>query len=126
VTVAPVELELRLDHGQSSFEPGARVSGVVGWAARAGAALTRLELDLSWSARSVAGRDLEIVETVTFGDPQPEERRPFIFALPEAPYSFQGALISLSWALELTAHPGQEKARLELTIAPDRHAVDLR
>jgi hypothetical protein len=126
VTAALVEVELRLDHGQSSFEPGARVSGVAGWAARGGAPLTRLELDLSWSAQSVGGRDLKIVETVTFGDPQPEERRPFIFALPEAPYSFQGALISLSWSLELTAHPGHEKARLEVTIAPERRAIDLR
>ena len=126
MTVAPVELELRLDHGQSSFEPGARVSGVVGWAARAGAPPTRLELDLSWTAQSAGGRDLKIVETVKFGDPQAQERRPFIFALPEAPYTFQGALISLSWALELTAHPGQEKVRLELTIAPERRAIDLR
>jgi hypothetical protein len=124
VTEAGVALELRLEHGESAFEPGARVSGVAGWKGRAAPA--RLELELVWSARSDAGRDIRIVETVTFADPLPEERRPFILALPDAPYSFSGALITLSWSLELTAHPGQEKTRLKLTIAPGRRAVDLR
>jgi hypothetical protein len=124
VTEAGVALELRLERGESAFEPGARVSGVAGWVARVAPA--RLELELVWSSRSAAGRDVRIVETVTFADPLPEERRPFILALPAAPYSFSGALISLSWSLELTAHPGQEKTRLELTIAPGRRAVQLR
>jgi hypothetical protein len=126
VTEAAVALELRLEHGQSSFEPGARVGGIAGWTARAGAPLTSLELELGWTSLGVGGRDIKIVETVAFADPLPEERRPFIIALPAAPYSFRGALISLSWTLELTAHPGHEKTRIELTIAPDRRAVDLR
>jgi hypothetical protein len=124
VTAAGLALELRLEHGEVAFEPGARVSGVAGWTA--GAAPARLELDLAWSAQSAAGRDVRVVETVTFADPLPAERRPFILALPAAPYSFRGALISLSWTLELTAHPGQEKTRVELTIAPGRRAVALR
>jgi hypothetical protein len=124
MTDATLALELHLDHGQSSFEPGVRVSGVAGWAARS--VLTKLELDLIWTSIGAGGRDLKIVETVTFADPQPTERRPFIIALPSAPYSFRGALISLSWALELTAYPGGDKARLDLTVAPGRRLVDLR
>jgi hypothetical protein len=117
-------LELALEHGQSSFEPGARVGGVAGWAARTAPA--RLELELRWTSTGPGGRDLRTVETLTFGEPQVEERRPFIIALPPSPYSFRGALITLEWTLELTAYPGGEKARLELTIAPGRRAVDLR
>jgi hypothetical protein len=123
VTEAGIVLELRLEHGESAFEPGSRVSGVAGW--KAPAAPKRLELELAWTAQSAAGRDIRIVETVTFDDPLPEERRPFILALPAAPYSFRGVLISLSWSLELTAHPSQEKARIALTIAPGRRAVEL-
>ena len=124
MTEAAVVVELKLEHGQTAFEPGARVSGVAGWRARAAPA--RLELELVWTSVGVGGRDVRIVETVMFADPQSEERRPFIIALPAAPYSFQGGLISLSWALELTAHPGQEKARLELIVAPGRRVIDLR
>jgi hypothetical protein len=124
MTEPTLALELQLDHGQSSFEPGVRVSGIAGWTART--ALTKLELELIWTTLGAGGRDLKIVETVTFADPQPTERRPFIIALPAAPYSFQGALISLSWSLELTAYPGGDKARLDLTVAPGRRAVDLR
>jgi hypothetical protein len=126
MTRAPVALDLHLEHGQSAFEPGTRVGGVAGWVAPPGTALTGLELELRWTSESVAGRDVRIVETVVFDAPLPEERRPFIIALPAAPYSFRGALISLSWSLELTAHPGQERTRLELTIAPERRSVDLR
>jgi hypothetical protein len=124
VAEAGVALELRLEHGESAFEPGARVSGVAGWTART--APTRLELELVWCAQSAAGRDVRIVETVTFDEPLADERRPFILALPAAPYSFRGALISLSWSLELTAHPGQERIRVALTIAPGRRVVELR
>jgi hypothetical protein len=123
MTDVGVVLELRLEHGESAFEPGARVSGVAGWSGPAAPA--RLEVELVWTAQSAAGRDVRIVETVTFGDPLPEERRPFILALPAAPYSFRGALITVSWSLELTAYPGQEKTRLALTIAPGRRAVEL-
>jgi len=123
VTDAGVALELRLEHGESAFEPGARVSGVAGWSAPA--APSRLEVELVWSAQSAAGRDVRIVETVTFADPLAEERRPFILALPAAPYSFRGALIEVSWSLELTAYPGQQKTRLALTIAPGHRAVQL-
>ena len=119
-----VALELHLEHGHWAFEPGARVSGVAAW--KAGAAPTRLELELAWTAQSAAGRDVKIVETVTFGEPLAEERRPFIIALPEAPYSFRGALISLAWTLELTAHPSGARTRVELTLAPGGRVVDLR
>jgi hypothetical protein len=124
VSEPAVALELRLEHGHSCFEPGARVSGVAVW--KAVAPPTRLELDLTWTAQSAAGRDLRIVETVTFDEPLAEERRPFIIALPAEPYSFRGALVSLSWTLELTAHPSEEKTRLEITVAPGGRVVDLR
>ena len=123
MTDSAVALELRLDHG-TSFEPGARLSGVAVWGART--APVRLELELSWTSRGPGGRDLKIVETLTFADPQAEERRPFIIALPAAPYTFRGALISLAWTLQLTAHPSQESTRVDLTIAPGRQVIDLR
>jgi hypothetical protein len=119
-----VELELVLEHGHTAFEPGSRVGGVAHWSARTPPAA--LELALIWTSLGWGGRDLKIVETVTFSEPLAEERRPFIIALPAAPYSFQGALIRLSWSLELMAFPGHDKVRVDLVIAPGRRAIDLR
>ena len=123
MTDGAIALELSVEHGQTSFEPGGRVSGVAGWKARI--APPEIELQLVWTSHGWGGRDFKIVETVTFAAPLPEERRPFILALPDAPYSFRGTLISLGWALELVALPGLEKVRVDLTVAPGRRAVEL-
>ena len=119
-----VTLELTLEHGHSAFEPGSRVAGVAGWSASAPPA--RLELQLVWRAIGWGGRDFKIVETLGFDDPEARERRPFIVSLPATPYSFQGALISVSWALELSSFPGDEKLSVDIVVAPGRCAVDLR
>jgi hypothetical protein len=118
-----VNLELTLEHGQSSFEPGGRLAGVASWFAAS--APSRLELQLSWTAQGWGGRDLKIVETLTFSEPRPAERRPFILRLPPLPYSFRGTLMSISWALELVSWPGDEKVRVELTVAPGRREIHL-
>jgi hypothetical protein len=46
--------------------------------------------------------------------------------LPPAPYSFRGVLVSLVWTLELVALPGEEKAVVELIVAPERQVIDIR
>ena len=45
--------------------------------------------------------------------------------LPAGPYSFSGRLISLIWALELVAEPGNHVARVEITLGPDGQEVVL-
>jgi hypothetical protein len=124
VTDGALELRLELDDAQASFAPGARVTGVASW--KGGRPPTGMELQLSWAATGWGGRDLKIVDTVPLASPLPEERRPFIVALPDGPFTFQGALIALAWKLELVALPGDEKASVALTIGPGRRAVDLR
>jgi hypothetical protein len=124
VTDRAIALELSLEHGRTVFEPGARLSGIAAWSARA--APSGMELRLGWVAQGPGGRDLKIVETIPLREPLAVERRPFILTLPSAPYSFRGGLISLTWTLDLVAQPGDDKARIALTIAPGRQAIDLR
>ncbi|HSZ80735.1 MAG TPA: hypothetical protein VLA14_00555 [Polyangia bacterium] len=124
MTDGVLALELQLDDAQASFEPGARLTGVASW--QGGRPPTGMALELSWAASGWGGRDLKIVDTVPLASPLPAERRPFIIALPEGPFTFEGALIALAWKLELVAMPGDEKASVALTIGPGRRAVDLR
>ena len=117
-------LGLELEQGRTVFEPGGRVSGVAAWSA--GVVPLGMELRLIWATHGPGGRDFTIAETIPLRKPLAAERRPFIFTLPMAPYSFRGSLISLAWTLELVAQPGEEKALVELTVAPERRAIDLR
>jgi hypothetical protein len=85
-----------------------------------------MELRLSWALQGKGGRDFKIVETLPLLSPTSTERRPFVLALPASPYSFRGTLIALVWTLELVAQPGEEKARVNLVLAPGAQPIDLR
>lgn len=118
-----VNLELVLAHDRTGFEPGAELVGVAAWS---GPAPPRgMELRLSWTARGRGGRDFRIVESVPFAAPRAAERRPFSLTLPTGPYSFIGTLLSLSWRLELVCQPGEERAGIEIAIAPGRAPLAL-
>jgi hypothetical protein len=121
---APLALQLTLDHGRGQFEPGARVAGIASW--KATPAPRGIELRLSWTLQGKGGRDFKIADTIALPDPQAAERRPFILTLPLAPYSFQGALLSLVWTLELVALPGEEKTGVTLVVSPGSQAIDVR
>ena len=61
---------------------------------------------LFWYTRGKGTEDVGLVDTVAFPNPQTTDQRTFRFALPEAPYSFSGKLISIIWAIELILEPG--------------------
>jgi len=117
-------MALDLHQGCTAFEPGASVRGVATWSVPV--VPSGMELRLIWGTLGPGGRDFTIAETIPLARPLAEERRPFILKLPTAPYSFRGNLISLAWTLELVALPGEEKVRIDLTVAPNREVIDLR
>jgi hypothetical protein len=85
-----------------------------------------VELRLFWYTKGKGTQDIEIVESVPFEHPQLEDARPFRVTLPASPYSFSGKLISLLWALELVAKPGEQSVRVEITMSPTGEEVVLR
>ena len=124
MTTAALTLELTLEPARAAFEPGARVTGVAAWSAPA--APRGMELRLSWAIHGRGGRDYKIAETIALPAPAATERRPFLLTLPADPYSFRGKLLTLVWSLELVALPGEEKARVDLIVAPGGKIIDLR
>ena len=119
-----ITLELKLRDAGAAFEPGTPIAGVAVWSAPA--APRGMELRLSWQLAGQWERDFKIVDTLRLPEPRASEERPFILTAPAAPYSFQGALLSLAWTLELVALPGEEKTTVALVIAPGRRGIDLR
>lgn len=123
MTAPAPKLELTLDGGRTAWEPLARVAGVAAWSSPV--APRGMELRLSWALRGKGGRDYKIAHTIALPHPAAVERRSFLLTLPAGPYSFRGALLSLDWTLELVALPGEEKARLDMVVAPGGRIVAL-
>ncbi len=116
-------LDIRLDH-EVAVEPGGEVEGTVTWSTAEPAGT--IELRLFWWTSGKGTRNLEVVDRLTLARPSPHGERRFRFRLPRSPYSFSGALITLSWGLELVAEPSGGSVRRDLVVAPGGREVDIR
>jgi hypothetical protein len=116
-------LKIEIAGGRTAFEPGDELAGQATWQ------LNKLphtvELRLFWFTSGAGNQDIGVVETVRFEQFSMNDSRSFRFRLPAAPYSFEGNLITLNWALELVGSPFKEVERVEVVIAPGGKAVQL-
>jgi len=119
-------LRLKTEEAKTAFRPGEILAGTVDWQldgpAKRGAAV---ELRLLWFTQGRGTPDTALVETVRFEAPEVTDRRDFRFRLPAGPYSFEGKLITLAWALEAVI-AGAVLGRLEITVSPTGEPVRLR
>ena len=109
--------------GTTSFRPGDVVEGTVRW--QLPEPPEEIELRLFWSTEGKGDQDLELMQTVPFGNPGALDCRTFRVRLPEGPYSFSGKLITLRWALEVVAQPGDHAGNLFLTVSPTGEEIQL-
>lgn len=109
--------------GQTTFEPGAELRGQVEWELATPA--RRMEVRLFWYTRGKGTTDVQVLKIHRFDVPTLRGREEFRFVLPAEPYSFSGKLISLVWALEAIADPGERTTRLELVVAPEGKEIQL-
>ena len=116
-------LQIELDQGKTHYLPGEEIAGTVQW--RFDERAEQVELRLFWHTRGKGDEDAGLVDSVTFESPSMYETRQFRFTLPGGPYSFSGKLISLIWALELVAEPGERCERVELTVSPTGREIVL-
>jgi hypothetical protein len=114
-------LNLRSRDNKTTFAPGETVEGVAEW--MLDKAVEALELRLIWYTQGKGDADVSVEDSRRFEAPALTGSAPFRFALPEAPYSFSGKLISLSWALEFVVIPGEDAARLEFVLSPNGSEV---
>ena len=116
-------MHIELPYGRSAFEPGDEVELLLSW--ELDESPESVELRLCWNTAGKGTTDLAVVEKVPFEFPNAVETRRTTMALPSAPYSFSGQLISLIWAFELIAFPSESSTRQEITIAPAGQEVRL-
>ncbi len=116
-------LALETEGGQVAYAPGAELRGEVSWELERPA--DRVEVRLFWYTRGKGTTDVQVVKIQRFDVVGLRGRQPIRFVLPEEPYSFSGKLISLVWAIEAIAEPGERTVRLELVVAPDEKEIQL-
>ena len=114
---------IQLAENRTTFSPVERITGQVSW--QFDAPPESGELRLRWFTDGRGIDDEDIVQTIPFPTPQATETRPFSLTLPEAPYSFAGALITLSWALEAVFQPHDYTGSVGLILAPGGEAISL-
>ena len=117
------ELKIETEGGRDAYDPGEELRGTVSWDLAAPAA--DVEVRLFWYTRGKGTTDVNVVKTQRFDAAGRRGRHDFRFVLPESPYSFSGKLISLVWALEAIAEPGERSARLDLIVAPDSKEIQI-
>ena len=112
----PAMIQVETRDGVTSFRPGDDVSGRAWWQ------LDQQPKDvvarLFWYTQGKGTQDVVVVQEETFPSPRREDQRKFSFRLPEGPLSFSGRLISLIWAVEVVAQPGDEAGRVEIVVSP--------
>jgi hypothetical protein len=117
------ELNIMLRDEKTAFAPRETIHGTAEW--RLGIRPRHLELSLFWYTSGKGTRDVGVLETKQFDAPGASGSRDFSFALPDGPYGFSGKLISLIWAIEMTASPGHEVTRQEITLSPTGREIVL-
>jgi hypothetical protein len=78
-----------------------------------------LELRLCWFTRGRGTEESRTVEVLALGDTASGARE-FSFVLPGEPWSVDGRLIGIAWALEVVAKKQGGLALEELVVSPDR------
>jgi hypothetical protein len=111
------QVKIGLRDERTSFQPGEELLGAAAW--KCAQPPKAVEVRLLWFTRGRGTQDASVVDCRRFDQPQSEQAQPFEFRLPDAPHSFSGKLISLTWAVEIVLEPGKDSARAEFVLAPD-------
>jgi hypothetical protein len=117
------ELKIELVENRTIYAPGERVSGKVSWNLEKFP--RKAEVRLVWYTQGRGTADAGLAVSKTFEGAGQRDMRKFDFVLPEGPLSFNGQLITLKWALELSIEPGNRTEREEIVLTTQGKAIEL-
>lgn len=119
-----MSLTLTLNQDPSTIVPGQIIDGTVGWQLED--APRTAVLRLFWYTEGRGTQDVGVVEELNLPTNLAQLSGTFRFTVPAAPYSFQGQLIALKWAIELLLNKQKLVERIELVVSPWVEQVSLK
>ena len=115
-------LNIMMDAGRTHFEPGDTIEGEVQW--EYAEPPDSIDVRLFWYTEGRGTQDVNVEEEVVIEYPSRNDSKLFSFRAPSDPYSFDGTLISLKWAIEAVGAKGMTE-RVEIVIAPGCREVKI-
>lgn len=114
---------LKFELERHDYSPGDMLRGTLRWSLDE--ASEEIKISLIWFTQGRGTQDIRVADCETLRNAGRSGEKSFAFRLPVQPYSFQGTLISLSWAVEALTAPGEEFERESFTLAPGGEAFVL-
>lgn len=118
-----MDTSLYIDLPKTNYRPGELLRGELLWALDEPP--EKIELSLGWWTEGRGDKDANIEHMLEWRSMESAGKESFEMKLPESPYSFEGHLISLKWALELRTANGKQSTTLNLLIAPTDEPIAL-
>lgn len=115
--------ELFIDLPQTHFHPEGMIRGEFLWTLDR--APERLVLTLGWWTEGRGTKDSKLETELEWRNVDAAGNQRFEIQLPKTPYSFNGHLITLKWALEVRALPGDISRTVDFVMAPGDGPVRL-
>ena len=115
------ELRIRTRDSRLHYTPGETIEGVVSWNLDVVKAAT---LRLFWRTEGKGTQDIGLSAEMLFDQPRPSDERTFRFNIPQGPWSYDGKLVAIVWALELETEPGGKVESLDLVVSPQQERVE--
>lgn len=110
-------LTLELLDDRIAYRPGEPIAGVAAW--NIPGPIRQIEVHLCWHTEGRGTEDVSVVETVVFDNPSLIDAKPFRLSAPIGPYSYEGRLIAIHWAVELVGKGVPDIARIAVVISPN-------
>lgn len=111
-----MSLTLTINQDPNTLVPGQVIEGTAGW--RLDDAPRSAVLRLFWYTEGRGTRDVGIVQELRIPATYAVMNGTFRMNVPPMPYSFNGQLIALKWALELLVDNEKLVERVELVVSP--------
>ncbi|GIW95378.1 MAG: hypothetical protein KatS3mg110_3419 [Pirellulaceae bacterium] len=118
------QIVVHLENDPPHYEPGDVMVAQVEW--QLPAPPDYLQVALVWFTRGKGNTDHRVVERLRIDGPlESAGSKRLGIQLPVSPWSFSGRLISLLWAIEVTAYPSRTRTRCPFVMAPNREEIRL-
>jgi hypothetical protein len=115
-------INITLD-GTTNYRPGETISGELAWDLPIN--VSQLALRLVWNTSGRAPEFVQIASEQLLGAQGKSGRRRFELPAPETPYSCDGRLVSVQWAVEAVVNDGAESARQPFVCSPTGQVLTL-